>query len=157
SSAYDSVRQRVVVFGGDTPTSTALNDTWEWDGKLWLKRRPSGALPPPRYSHAMTFDVARGGMVGFGGVGASGAGLHDTWEWDGEAWTERLPTHVPGPGWGLTLTFDPSRNVSVLFASTGAWDYGPVKPATVTVSLTPGCTSGPSPILDIRPHQAAWL
>lgn len=35
SMAYDAARQRVVVFGGQTPTSGMQNDTWVWNGTSW--------------------------------------------------------------------------------------------------------------------------
>ena len=42
--AYDSARQRVVLFGGNTrhgvPPYGYDNDTWEWDGRRWVQARP---------------------------------------------------------------------------------------------------------------------
>jgi hypothetical protein len=35
-AAYDPVRRRVVSFGGDDADGM-LGDTWEWDGRRWLK------------------------------------------------------------------------------------------------------------------------
>ena len=34
--AYDSARQRVVLFGGGVGPDR-LGDTWEWDGKQWVQ------------------------------------------------------------------------------------------------------------------------
>ena len=34
--AYDSRRERVVLFGGSDGTRT-FGDTWEWDGTTWRK------------------------------------------------------------------------------------------------------------------------
>ena len=35
--AYDSARERIVLFGGRTDRSGDLNDTWEWDGRTWTR------------------------------------------------------------------------------------------------------------------------
>jgi len=39
-AAYDPVRRRVVSFGGDDADGM-LGDTWEWDGRRWLKIVPT--------------------------------------------------------------------------------------------------------------------
>ena len=36
--ALDSVRGRVVLFGGSNENQALLDDTWEWDGSAWLQR-----------------------------------------------------------------------------------------------------------------------
>lgn len=43
--AYDSARDRVVLFGGSTSAGLPMNDTWEWDGTTWAPRPAS----PLRY------------------------------------------------------------------------------------------------------------
>src|SRR4051795_9917868 len=49
-AAYDSVRQRLVLFGGNG----APADTWEWDGTVWSQRATVG--PSARTHAAMAFD-----------------------------------------------------------------------------------------------------
>lgn len=89
--AYDVVRGRVVLFGGDglriDGTRGLLNDTWEWDGHKWFRITPNGASPPERASAAMAFDPTRGVTVLAGGESISGSILGDTWAWDGTRWT----------------------------------------------------------------------
>jgi hypothetical protein len=75
---YDTVRDRVVLFGGYTCDGTRLDDTWEWDGTQWTQIAASG--PSARGWHAMAFDAARGRSVLFGGFGTAGVPLGDTWE-----------------------------------------------------------------------------
>ncbi len=36
-AAYDSKRDRVVLFGGRKGWPNDLNDTWEWDGARWRR------------------------------------------------------------------------------------------------------------------------
>ena len=98
--AYDSTRQRVVLFGGSSGA-----ETWEWDGTNWSQRAASG--PPARAFHAMAYDSSRSRLVLMGGL--SGGIVGDTWEWDGTAWLQRHPTTTPSPRWGAAMAFDPLR------------------------------------------------
>jgi hypothetical protein len=89
SLAYDSARDRLVLFGGlDPDTLMPLNDTWEFDGTSWIQRTPLNA-PSPRYGHVMVYDAGREHMVLFGGhLGTDGTSDDETWEWDGTNWTQ---------------------------------------------------------------------
>lgn len=89
--AYDTVRQRVVLFGGYNGTispPTYFDDTWEWDGTEWTQIADTG--PPPRIYPAMVFDNSRECVVLFGGWGQEAGWLGDTWEWSDDAgWVKR--------------------------------------------------------------------
>ncbi len=76
---YDSVRDRVVLFGGKRlfGPGQLFRDTWTWDGEYWTQRQNIG--PAPRFGHGMAYDSARQRTVLFGGMGANGL-LGDTWE-----------------------------------------------------------------------------
>ncbi|HIE71069.1 MAG TPA: hypothetical protein EYP98_13340, partial [Planctomycetes bacterium] len=76
---YDSVRGKVVMFGGQAPGTT--NDTWEYDGVNWTQVTTTSS-PSARYAHAMAYDSARGKVVMFGGVVGSNGFFNDTWEYD---------------------------------------------------------------------------
>src|SRR6185295_2793722 len=89
--AYDSLRGRVVLFGGGFTGGLVLGDTWEWDGTYWTQVANSG--PSPRYGHALAYDSRRRRVVLFGGQTKipgtdSSKYLDDTWEWDGAVWKE---------------------------------------------------------------------
>jgi hypothetical protein len=78
--AYDSQRNKIVMFGGG---GTGLSDdTDEYTGGVgWTSLLDTG--PPPRQSHAMVYDSRRGVMVVYGGQPPSGQGAYDdTWELD---------------------------------------------------------------------------
>jgi hypothetical protein len=62
---YDGLRERVVLFGGET-AGGPVDDAWEWDGRDWLQRVPQTA-PVARYRHDLVFDTARGRALLFGG------------------------------------------------------------------------------------------
>ncbi len=113
--AYDSVRLRTVLFGGDNSSGNS-NDTWEYDGINWIQKLPA-ISPPVRYAHAMAFDSARGRVVLFGGYTNSGALSSDTWEWDGTNWTQKSPATVPAARYGHAMAYDSAagRQQVVLF------------------------------------------
>ncbi len=111
--ATDTVRGRVVLFGGGYSGSAAIDDTWEWDGSTWTYRSVA-TRPSPRSGPAMAFDSVRGRTVLFGGRSRTGI-LADTWEWDGTAWTQLAPGASPPPRQGHGMVFDSARNRIVLF------------------------------------------
>jgi hypothetical protein len=55
--AYDSKRERTVLFGGSAG-NVKFNDTWEWDGDNWTQVADTG--PSARGGHAMAYDSNRG-------------------------------------------------------------------------------------------------
>ena len=127
--AFDSRRDRVVVFGGRPPGSSEPlpAQTWEWDGTAWAQIAASG--PSARSRFAMVYDERRGVTVLFGGTTNATAGLGDTWEYDG-AWRQ---INLPGPAarFRHTMAYDSARGVVVLFGGTtnntdrlgDTWEY----------------------------------
>jgi len=97
----------------------------------------------------MAYDSARGVTVMFGGAGAAGQPLGDTWEWDGQTWTQRAMTG-PSARFGNAMAYDSDRAVSVIFGGgttftsgsdqTWEWDGAPA-----TGTWTQQFVSGPSP------------
>lgn len=85
--AYDSVRQRILLFGGDRD-SLYLNDTWEWDGRTWSQLSPS-SRPPAFQRPRMAFDPVRQRMILVGTTQRFGSStVMHTWEWDGVNWSQ---------------------------------------------------------------------
>ncbi|MGH7294701.1 MAG: Kelch repeat-containing protein, partial [Polyangiaceae bacterium] len=77
--AYDAVRARTVVFGGNADGASArLGDTWQWDGTAWTPLDGANG-PAPRDQAAMTYDAKRARVVMFGGETVGGA-VDETWE-----------------------------------------------------------------------------
>jgi len=117
--AFDSIRQRVVLFGGRS-NGVRLADTWEWDGSNWSQISPS-STPFPRFWHTMVFDSARGKTVMFGGdhVSPNRLGpINDTWEWDGNTWTQDLTSAAPSPRAGQSMAYDSGRRRTIVFGGT---------------------------------------
>lgn len=112
--AYDSARQRTVLFGGVwIPISSG---TWEFDSSTlsWTAVTPASS-PPARIRHAMVFDSARGCVVLFGGALTVGSSYSDTWEFDGATWTNRTPTTSPTARFSHAMAYDSVRQRTVLF------------------------------------------
>ncbi|MDQ4123199.1 MAG: hypothetical protein M3209_17315 [Acidobacteriota bacterium] len=98
--AFDSKRERIVLFGGNTAVppldsekfeAGQRNDTWEFDGKNW-QQAASSVAPPKRDHHALAYDPDTKKAILFGGFSGGfrdGVYLGDTWSWDGKTW-ERI-------------------------------------------------------------------
>ncbi|MEW5847636.1 MAG: Ig-like domain-containing protein [Myxococcota bacterium] len=129
--AYDSARNRVVLFGGHTDANVVCTggsficgDTWEWDGNTWTAITPDDTggdgNPSPRFGHAMVYDEERAQVLLFGGqetlpinVGESAQYVGDTWAFDGVRWT-RLSTSGPGPRASHAMVYDPVQGRTLL-------------------------------------------
>lgn len=118
--AYDSTRNRTVLFGGSVGSrfSTAVGDTWEWDGENWTQMADVG--PSARQEHSMAFDSQRNQTVLFGGSsGRANAFNSDTWAWDGSNWTQLADSGPQGRN-SHALAYDSARSVTVLFGGVGS-------------------------------------
>jgi hypothetical protein len=122
-AVYDSTRDRIVLFGGNTVSSGVQGDTWEWDGAAWHQRIVAG--PPARERHGMVYDPLRMRTVLFGGRLPPGIALNDTWEWDGNAWMQVATGGPPGPGPSgvRTMVYDPVRARSLLATGSALWEW----------------------------------
>jgi hypothetical protein len=120
SLAYDSARSVVVMFAwGELP------EVYEWDGSSW--RSVQGLPAAGRTWTALAYDSSRGVTVLFGGLADQGGALRDTWEWDGQRWTEQFPATSPPATSNHAMAFDSRRGVVVLFSGQGnsgnTWEY----------------------------------
>ena len=126
SMAFDSVRGKVVMFGGAIPCSITLTDTWEYDGVNWLQVS-TASNPGNAHGHqsAMTFDSARGKVVMFGGRYNCGyPNSTFTWEYDGSSWTQSMPANNPSYRVGHSMAFDSAHGKVVLFGGNTGLNQG---------------------------------
>ena len=123
SIAYDSWRDRIVLFGGQGEEGE-LNDTWEYDGFTWTQvvpEDPEGDGDPATGFYvktAMAFDSTRGKTVLFNGH------TKQTWEWDGASWAHRIPSDPEEDGDpkslnSASMVFFPELSAVVLVLQTG--------------------------------------
>jgi hypothetical protein len=118
----DTKRNRIVMFGGRSPSLTAnANDTWEWNGSDWQLVIPA-ASPSTRAFYGAAFDARRGKTVIIGAqstfVGS------ETWEYDGVTWQQALTATTLVSRESPSLCYDAGRGVIVLFGGYNAASPG---------------------------------
>ena len=73
--------------------------------------------PPPRSAHTLVFDSIRQRTVCFGGlsnISDPGSAFGDTWEWEGQDWTQMAETG-PAARSFHAMAYDSDRSRTVLF------------------------------------------
>jgi len=113
SMIYDSIKNRLLVFGGKDENGDLLRDLWSWDGTNWKLLADYG--PVPRQSHRTVFNNDNGDVFLFGGSNSLGQSLNDTWIFSGGKWTELKSENLPDPRLQHTLAYDQERKKVVLF------------------------------------------
>lgn len=83
----------------------------------WGPRSPVNS-PGGRNAHVLVHDPIRQRTLLFGGLNR-GTALGDSWEWDGDEWTQLAPATSPSRRWGAGACFDEVRGRIILF---GGWD-----------------------------------
>ena len=122
SMAYDSLRGRIVMFGGRQQTGAptgevrALGDMWVYDNGDWTQIE-APAMPPARQLAAMTYDSIRDRLVLYGGAsiaqdGLTPTGLYDTWEFDGTTWRQVNNDQVKAGR--PSMAYDQARNQVIM-------------------------------------------
>ncbi|MFN3242897.1 MAG: kelch repeat-containing protein [Planctomycetota bacterium] len=147
--AYDTVRQTVVLYGGDGGGA----DTVEWNGVSWQAQSPA-TNPPSSDTHAMAFDRTRQRMVLFLRNGSQS----QTWTRGQFGTTAVAATYGMGCG-APALTFAPSTaarpiigqvasatidqapaNLAAVAIGWSNTNYGPFAlPVTLAAIGMPGC------------------
>lgn len=122
SMVFDPADSEFVLFGGWNTTLGALNDTWTFPtaGEIrgW-QADPTSYEPPARWDASMVYDPATGAVYLFGGFGASGQPLGDTWVFQQGNWSQvDVPSAPPVRG-GASWVWDAQENVSILFGGNG--------------------------------------
>lgn len=141
--AFDSLRSRIVMFGGGAATSV-LADTWEWNGADWIQRSPSQG-PSPRWAHAMAYDHANQRTILFGGHDATGP-TDETWSWDGSSWTRLAPALRPPARYLHAMAYDSKRQRVLLYGGadrvkklfTDTWEFDGANWVQVSPAQSPG-------------------
>jgi hypothetical protein len=131
AAAYDSKRDRVIVFGGLAGASAhppLANDTWALDltAMTWTHLMPGGTVPATRVAARMAYDADRDRMLLFGGTRNAneldGPGLLDLEELSFAAspdgtWTQLSNGGAgqPTTGWAPAMTVDTQRKLLLVF------------------------------------------
>lgn len=124
SMIYDSLKNRLLVFGGKNNDGELLNDLWSWNGKKWKLLSSEG--PTPRQSHKIVFNSDNGSVLLFGGSDKSRKSLQDTWVFNNEKWTNVTSNNSPRGRLQHTLAYDQKRKKVVLFGGFDRSENGKV-------------------------------
>ena len=136
AAIYDPIRDRIVVFGGDTD--------WEWDSDVWVlplsgprqwtKLTTVGTPPSHRIGHSAIYDPLRDRVLVFGGsdydwqvTGTNpyyNSALNDVWSLSlsgTPTWSPLSPAGTPPiPRVLHTAIYDPVRDRMVVYGGWGA-------------------------------------
>jgi hypothetical protein len=117
SASYDTLRNRILIFGGETNNYLSINSLEAYDGSSWSSVLLGG--PTPRLQHGMAYDPNRDRLVVFGGLINNGlTEANDTWVYDptGNSWTQApAPPAELTPRAGSAMAYDPSMNEILMF------------------------------------------
>jgi hypothetical protein len=122
--APDPIHGQLVLFGGQSKDGL-FDDTWIWDGNDWIQQHPAHH-PSARAGAAMAFDSntcqigQTGNIILFGGNTTINNFLQDTWQWNGQDWTEIFPASIPPARTKASMAFHPSTNQLLLFGGRGS-------------------------------------
>jgi hypothetical protein len=141
--AYDSLRDQIVLFGGNIAGLGFQSDTWIFDGTTWTQVNPA-TIPPARAGHPMAYDPQRGRCVMYGGIPSGGGALSDTWEWDGTNWIlVNTPTSPPSLR-SQPMVWHPIRGTVVMWGGfdgtadiSDTWEYNGVDWSQIVTQNAP--------------------
>jgi len=119
--AYDPGLDATILFGGWSPITGVLGDTWEFTYGQWYELSVAGG-PRPRFGGSMVYDASDGCLVLFGGK-LSGENsttspkqfLNDTWIFNATGWHQLHPAHAPSPRGEFAMAYDAADSEVVLF------------------------------------------
>jgi hypothetical protein len=129
-SAYDSVSNTLIIFGGFDCTSTFYNDVWILKNAngvtgtpTWTQLSPSGTKPSARESSSTVYDPTTNTLIVYGGD-ANSTVFGDIWLLSNAngsggtpVWTQLTPSNKgPKPRTGHTAIYDVQNNRMVIYA-----------------------------------------
>ena len=92
--AFDKKRHVAVLHGGKSYMS-CFHDTWEFDGIAWIQVATFPSIELCRFNFSFAYDDYLEKCVLFGGFYWGQPRYNDTWEFDGQTWTETSPSSAP--------------------------------------------------------------
>ncbi|MHA2320463.1 MAG: Kelch repeat-containing protein [Candidatus Thorarchaeota archaeon] len=117
---YDSIRDQVILFGGEDNLDTGwqYNDTWlfDVDTNSWTEVFPTTA-PSERRGHILAFDSESDRVIFFGGHQGFGSPIDDTWVYNPgtNVWTEMSPSIAPPARFAHKMAYDSESDRVILF------------------------------------------
>jgi len=122
--AYDSVSDKVILFGGRFEYYGGYNETWayDFDADTWTNMSPPVA-PSIRWAHAMAYDSQSNRVILFGGSNQLEQ-FNDTWAFNYEQneWTNMNPIVAPSPRADFGMVYDSQSDRVILFGGYAGYD-----------------------------------
>ncbi len=128
---YDSNKNIGIYFGGYDDINY-LNETYEYINNRWFLKETTNS-PSKRYASSIVYDKTRKKVVLFGGYGQSPNNplliilLNDTWEYDGNNWTQIQTQNYPSARCNHCMVYDTFKGKTLLFggktADNQVWEY----------------------------------
>lgn len=151
-AAFDTKRNRVVVYGGIPLGGPPIGDLWSLNlsgTPTWVQIAPTTFIGPRGFASAV-IDSVRDRMVVMGGTVDGASSLTDAWAYDlnpGGAWTEITTLGTPPAAYGHASAYDPLHDQMIVFGGVdaaahtinlGAWRlrFNLATPTWSRVSLT---------------------
>jgi hypothetical protein len=129
-ATYDSMHNRMMIFGGGSGSSSCLNDSWILSGANgqsgtpnWIPLTTSGTTPAPRIYAGGVYDPNTNSMIVFGGNNCSTGYFDDVWvlsnangESGASAWTQLSPSGTaPAARESASAVYDSSNNLLTIY------------------------------------------
>jgi galactose oxidase-like protein len=162
ATAYDPVRDQLVVFGGRSTSDSLLSDLWTltFAGGVptWNQRESAGARPPARFLSALIYEPPHDRFLLLYGA-ATTSTLTDVWELrftPEPVWRQMVPYGTVPTRAGHAASFDPARDQVVMF---GGYSKGVYMNDVWRLDLTSGdgAWSPIYPAYRPSPRSAAFL
>src|SRR6267378_2281483 len=123
ATAYDSVADRVVLFGGYDGTSDGSDETWAYylESNLWSNLAPT-VHPDSGWTHRAAYDSHAQRIIMFGGFdGVTGTVTNETWAFDlaNNTWANRQPSDAPSVRSRQAMAYDVRADQVILFGGLG--------------------------------------
>jgi hypothetical protein len=134
SAVYDSVNDRMTIFGGGLGNaSPCANDVWVLNHAagvtgtpVWIQLSPSGGPPSARLRFSAVYDPGTNHMIVFGGNDCFSTNFSDVWILSNAnglggtpAWIQLNPSGTsPGPTEDQTAVYDSGSNSMIVFGGT---------------------------------------
>ncbi|MBE7474998.1 MAG: hypothetical protein HS114_38175 [Anaerolineales bacterium] len=112
--AYDSVRDVVVLYGGNATGWPYEDTTWEFDGTDWNVITTT-LSPAARYGTSLAYDPVRQVMVLFGGGNQKDRALNQTWTYGNTEWVNVSPGTSPLSRTYASMATNPVSGTIYLF------------------------------------------
>jgi N-acetylneuraminic acid mutarotase len=129
-SVYDSVNDRIIMYGGQTDATYVSwkTDTWVYDlnNNTWTIMSPE-SVPYQKTNSKMVYDSESEKVINFGGTYAEDYASNQTWIYDylEDSWTNIDPPNAPRLRVGHTMAYDSESDIVIMFGGSIPKDYNP--------------------------------